>query len=55
MEPSVVTLTAFWDARKVGKRPKFIIICRDCKEFCDVGPYLIKSNKKKRKYCEDCI
>lgn len=53
--PSVTTLKAFWEARKKGFKPVYIIICRDCKEFRDVGPFLIEGNKVDRKYCEDCI
>lgn len=54
-KPSVTTLKDFWEAKSQGLEPKYIIICRDCKRFQDIAPYLIKGNNKNRKYCEDCI
>ena len=53
--PSVTTLQEFWEARKKGLKPMYFIICRDCKTFKDIGPFLIEGNKVDRKYCEDFI
>ena len=53
--PIVFTLDAFWTAKLAGHLPKFYILCKDCKQMKDVGPYLVIENEKKRTYCEDCI
>lgn len=54
-QPITWTLDKYWAARAEGYKPKFYIMCKDCKELKDVGPYIIEGNKNKRKYCEDCI
>ncbi len=53
--PIVLTLDKFWLSRTKGFQPKFYIMCKDCKQLKDVGPYLVESYEKKRRYCEDCI